>query len=93
MNHDKTNGNNFETDDRQKKQPPKCDDCKQLINAEKRTRPHKHLVRTGNDTSISGMMGSAHEVEYHCEVCGNIWSHETGDLGEGWLQHGPTSED
>jgi hypothetical protein len=75
-----------------KTQPPKCDDCKSLIGGGTFTKPHKNLTKTGG-MNFSGQMGSADEEFYTCQVCGNEWTHETGNMGVGWFQYGKTSDD
>lgn len=70
-----------------KKQPPKCDNCKKLIAAGGFTKPHQNLVKVGGK-NFSGQIGTADEVDYLCNICGNEWTRETGSAGSGWFQYG-----
>jgi len=40
-----------------------CEDCKKLINASRRTKPHANLVETGSK-EFKAPMGSADETYY-----------------------------
>jgi hypothetical protein len=63
---------------------PMCADCKALVGASRRTKPHGNLeYKEGK--RCSSMIGAADEAYYCCKVCGHEWMHETGSCGMGWM--------
>lgn len=61
-----------------------CDDCKKLVGASRKTRPHGNLTLK-ETRDCPSMMGSVDERYYVCSECGHEWMRETGTYGVGWL--------